>query len=194
MSDSARQAASKRIFASNQLLKAARILRQGGVVAYATEAVFGLGCDPRDRSAVTRLLRLKRRHVRKGLILIAADPEQLTPYVSSIPNKALASWPGPVTWLLEARADTPHWLTGRHASLAVRVSAHPQVAALCRLAGMAIVSTSANLSGQQPVRTYREALRRLGGRVDYVLPGRVGKRRLPSTIIDAASGRVIRPG
>jgi L-threonylcarbamoyladenylate synthase len=178
--------------ASRGISKAARVLRQGGIVAYATEAVYGLGCDPRNRDAVIRLLRLKQRSVRKGLILIAAAPGQLDPYVAELPARARKTWPGPHTWLVKPSANAPRWITGHHDRIAVRVTAHPQAAALCRLADMAIVSTSANTSGHRPVRSYREAVRRFGGKIDYVLRGRVGDRRRPTPIADAVSGKVVR--
>lgn len=180
------------IHSGRALWHAAAVLKRGGVVAHATEAVFGLACDPRRRAAVTRLLAIKRRAAAKGLILIAADAAQLRPYVDELPATARATWPGPHTWLVTPRAGTPGWLTGRHPRLAVRVTAHAQAAALCRAAGMALVSTSANVAGAPPARSYREALRRLGRDVDYVLPGRVGGLRRPTPITDAVTGAVIR--
>ncbi len=179
---------------TGQLLRAARILKNGGIVAYPTEYCFGFGCDPMNRAAVLKLLRIKRRPPAKGLILIAADIAQLAPYVDDIPAHVLATWPGPHTWLLEARADVPRWITGDHPRIALRVTAQPQAAALCRAAGMAIVSTSANRSGGAPVRSYRDAVRRFKGEVDYVLPGRVGDAPAPTPIRDAASSALIRPG
>ncbi|MHB8345625.1 MAG: L-threonylcarbamoyladenylate synthase [Acidiferrobacterales bacterium] len=180
--------------ATDSLRHAAGVLRAGGIVAYATEAVFGLGCDPRNRRAVDRLRRIKQRNVRKGFILIAAKPEQLASYVSFFPPCVLASWPGPHTWLLPARSGKATWVTGRSAAIAVRVTAHPQAAALCRACGTAIVSTSANRAGQHPARNRREVLRRFGRLVDYVLPGRVGGLGRPTPITDAASGRRVRSG
>jgi L-threonylcarbamoyladenylate synthase len=177
-----------------RLQHAADVLRRGGIVAYATESCFGLGCDPMNRTAVLRLLRLKRRHVSKGLIVLAATSAQLAPYIDACPPKVARTWPGPRTWLLTARAGVPFWIKGRHPSIAVRVTAHRQAAALCRAAGMAIVSTSANRRGEAPARSYRETQRRLGAGVDYVLPGRIGKLRRPTPITDAASGRVVRAG
>lgn len=174
--------------------RAAEVIRAGGVVAYATEYCFGLGCNPLDRAAVMRLLRIKRRPPGKGLIVIAASPEQLAPYVAEFPPRVLASWPGPFTWLVPARPGVPGWLTGMSARIAVRVTAHAQAAALCRAAGMAITSTSANRSGQKPARSYRDAVRRLRAEVDYVLPGFVGKARAPTAIRDALTGELIRPG
>jgi L-threonylcarbamoyladenylate synthase len=175
------------------LQQAVRVLRHGGIVAYATEYCFGLGCDPMNRDAVLRLLRLKRRPATKGLIVLAAEVAQLAPYVSEIPAPVAASWPGPHTWLLPAKPGVPGWITGRHDQIAVRVTAHPQAAALCRAAGLAIISTSANRGGEAPARTEREVARRFGNQVDYVLSGSVGDAPAPTPIRDAASGRLIRP-
>lgn len=174
------------------LARAAQIIRQGGLVAYATEHCFGLGCDPLNQRAVVRLLRVKRRTPDKGLILIAANLAQLAPFVAAIPSQAAATWPGPHTWLVEPSKRTPRWITGRHPRVAVRVTAHRQAAALCRAAGMAIVSTSANRAGQEPARDYREVLRRFGTSVDFVLAGRVGDLPAPTPIRDAATGQSIR--
>jgi L-threonylcarbamoyladenylate synthase len=179
---------------NDRLRRAARVIASGGVIAYATESVFGLGCDPRNRDAVMRLLRIKGRSPAKGLILIAADVAQLRPYVDEIPPQVLATWPGPHTWLVTPGASAPRWITGVHPRIAVRVTAHPQARALCLAAGMALVSTSANRSGQAPVRTYREAARRFGKSIDYILPGRVGGRRNPTPIQDAVSGKLVRRG
>ena len=177
-----------------ELIRAARAIQKGGVVAYATEYCFGFGCDPMNRSAVLHLLRIKRRTSDKGLILIAADVDQLDSYVDNIPAPVLATWPGPHTWLLEPREGVPGWITGDHPRIAVRVTAHPQAAALCQAAGMAIISTSANRSGGAPTRSYRETLRRFKGEVDYVLPGMVGDAPAPTPIRDAITDELVRPG
>ena len=179
---------------TGELIRAARIIQQGGVVAYATEYCFGLGCDPMNRAAVLRLLRIKRRSPAKGLILIAAATDQLAPYVEHIPAPVAATWPGPNTWLLPVRDGVPRWITGDHARIAVRVTAHAQAAALCKAAGMAVVSTSANRAGGAPVRSYREAVRRFKGVVDYVLPGLVGDAPAPTPIRDAVTGEIVRAG
>ena len=179
---------------SGRLAEAARAIQKGGIVAYATEYCFGLGCDPMNRAAVLRLLRIKRRPVQKGLILIAADLEQLAPYVDDIPPAVLATWPGPHTWLLLPRDGVPGWITGEHDRIALRVTAPPRAAALCKRAGMAIVSTSANRAGGVAARSFRDTLRRFQGEVDYILPGRVGKAPAPTPIRDAESGVLVRPG
>jgi len=177
---------------ARDLQRAAHILRHGGIVAYATEYCFGLGCDPMNRSAVLRLLRIKRRPIAKGLIVLAADAAQLSLFVDSVPPEVAATWPGPHTWLLTPKGNVPKWITGAHARVAVRLTAHSQAAALCRAADMAIISTSANRAGDLPARTDREVRRRFGKLVDFVLPGFVGDLPAPTPIRDAVTGERVR--
>ena len=178
--------------------RAARIVLAGGVVAYPTEAVFGLGCLPDEPAAVRRVLAIKRRRVRKGLLVIAADFAHLEHLVElprgPMREEILATWPGPVTWVLPARRGVPAWLTGGRATLGVRVTAHPVARALCARAGRALVSTSANVSGRPPCRRLLALRRTLGSAVDYVLAGEVGPAPRPTTIRDAATGRTLRAG
>ncbi|GAA3595095.1 L-threonylcarbamoyladenylate synthase type 1 TsaC [Gibbsiella greigii] len=175
------------------------VLRNQQVIAYPTEAVFGLGCDPDSEKAVNALLALKQRPWEKGLILIAADYAQLLPYIddSALNDqqraRVFATWPGPVTWVIPARPETPRFLTGRFNSLAVRVSDHPLVQRLCRQYGKPLVSTSANLSGQEPCRTSEDVLLQFGQGFP-VLAGSVGGRLNPSEIRDALTGQQIRQG
>lgn len=179
-----------------RVARAAHVVRRGGVIAYPTEAVFGLGCLPREQRAVGRVLAIKRRSWRKGLILIGADFGQLERYVVLPPeprrSEVLASWPGPSTWVLDARAGAPRWVTGARASVAVRVTAHPVAAALCSAVGDALVSTSANLSRRPPHRSLLKLRRELGRRVDYVLAGPLGGLAQPTVIRDARSGLILR--
>lgn len=180
------------------LREAARRLHAGAVIAYPTEAVYGLGCDPLDARAVARLLELKQRPMSAGLILIAAEFAQVESFLEPLPaalrRQAFASWPGPVTWLLPARPEVPVWLRGRHDSLAVRITAHAGSAALCRAFGGALVSTSANPHGRAPARNPLQLHRYFGDRLGYILPGPLGGRGRPSEIRDGRSGRVVRPG
>ena len=170
-------------------------LKRGGLIAYATESCYGLGCDPRNRNAVLRLLKLKQRPQRKGLILIAGDYAQLVPYLqprTPAEQKKLAEdGAQAVTYLMPARPSCPRWLRGAHDTLAVRITAHPGAAALCNSLGMALVSTSANYSGGKSARTYAQC-RKLFGDAVWVLPGKTGKRKRPSTICAWASGRIVR--
>ena len=170
-------------------------LAHNGIIAYATESCFGLGCDPGKAKAVNRILHFKGRPRSKGLILVASDFSQLAPYLTPVSPELRARfnewWPGPYTLLLPAAADCPKWLTGHHHKLAVRITAHPETAQLCHHLGMAIVSTSANLSGKRALKTASACHRVFGKRV-WVLEGRIGKRRRPSTIIDPEQGQVLR--
>ncbi|NOX76273.1 MAG: threonylcarbamoyl-AMP synthase [Gammaproteobacteria bacterium] len=181
-----------------QLKQAARAIHGGGIVAYPTEAVFGLGCDPLNPEAVHKLLALKQRPVDKGLILIASDIRQLAPFIAPLSFKAeaqlAATWPGPHTWLLPARSDTPRWLRGRHNSIAVRVTAHPVAAALCRAAGQPLVSTSANPSGRPPARNAFQTRRYFPSGLDNILHAAVGAEPSPTTIRDLSTKKLIRPG
>lgn len=170
-------------------------LRRGGVIAYPTESCYGLGCDPRNPRAVRRVLALKRRSPAKGMIVIASDARQLTPYIAPLTaglrRDMRAAWPGPHTWLVPASSRCPAFLRGNHDTVAVRVTAHPGAARLCRMAGMALVSTSANLSGGKPARTAKECIR-LFGRRALVIAGPIGTRKRPSTIQHLITKQIIR--
>ena len=183
---------------SLHLERAVRVLRSGGVIAYPTEGVWGLGCDPFDEGAVGRVLRLKGRRAGKGLILVAGDVGQVRPLLVHLPSARRAavegSWPGPYTWIVPVRGKLPRWITGKHRSVALRVSDHEQVAALCRMFGGPIVSTSANLQGRPAARSALAVRRYFRAAVDYVLPGTLGGRRGPTPIRDALTGRLARPG
>ena len=181
---------------SLRLQAAVSALHRGGVVACPTEAVWGLSCDPNNKNAVTRLLALKGRPVGKGLILVAAHENQieflLTDLAGEQRQMLAADWPGPVTWLLPHRNRVPAWISGEHATVAVRVSSHPAVSALCAAWGGPLVSTSANVAGARPAREAFQVRRYFGKGIDYLLPGKVGATGRPTTIRDLASGQIIR--
>lgn len=182
--------------ASLHLNCAVDTLRHGGVIACPTEAVWGLSCDPFCSEAVAHLLALKMRPARKGLILVAASARQLSFVLSGLDEKQRrqldASWPGPNTWLVPHRGRVPANVSGEHDKVAVRVSAHPGVRALCEAFGGPLVSTSANRAGARPALHAFQVRRYFGDGVDYLLPGRLGDSSRPSTIRDLASGEIIR--
>lgn len=174
-------------------------LNDGKVIAYPTEAVFGLGCDPDNQQAVEKLLLLKQRPVEKGLILIASSYEQLRPYIavneiSELQEKRmLGHWPGPVTFVVPASSRTPKWITGKFESIAIRVTDHPVARQLCESVGKPLVSTSANLSGQPPARVWSEVIAQFGHDFD-VVNAATGGRENPSEIRNALTGERIREG
>ncbi|MGH8397924.1 MAG: L-threonylcarbamoyladenylate synthase [Gammaproteobacteria bacterium] len=174
------------------------VILAGGVIAYPTEAVFGLGCDPLKYAAVARILAIKSRDAAKGFILIASQIEQLLSFVApldkSLRHKLEASWPGPITWVVPAARDVPVWLSGGRETLAVRVTAHPVAQQLCKLTGMALVSTSANRSGHPPARTALQVRAHLSEEVDYIVSGATGPGRKPTEIRDALTDKVLRAG
>lgn len=171
-------------------------LRAGGVIAYPTEGVWGIGCDPFDRAAVERLLTIKGRVPDKGLILVASSLQQVEPFLRGLTRdqrqQLAASWPGPITWLVPDNGYAPSWIRGRHASVALRVSDHPVVKTLCAHFGGPLVSTSANRSGR-PVARYPWQVRRQLPELDYILQGALGGRGRPSRIRELNSGNTVRP-
>ncbi|HEX7381992.1 MAG TPA: Sua5/YciO/YrdC/YwlC family protein [Nevskiaceae bacterium] len=182
--------------AGADLAAAVTALRTGGVVAYPTEGVWGVGCDPRDAAAVDRVIALKHRDWRKGLILIAADFDALRSYVqptaSDVLARALGTWPGPVTWVFPAGPGCPERVRGAHPTIAVRVTAHPLAAALCRAFGGALVSTSANQAGAPAALNAQDVRRQLGDGVDVVVPGALGGLAGPTAIRDVLTGAWLR--
>ncbi len=176
--------------------QAARTLSAGGVIAYPTETVYGLGCDPLNVQAVNQILNLKQRPMEKGLILIAASLEQLMPYIA-VSNPALLDklqQPGtrPTTWITPARPGTPQWLTGSHDTIAVRISQHPVVCQLCMNTGSAIVSTSANPSRLTPAHNALAVRRYFGDRLDYLLTAHTKRQARPSQIKTLLDDKILR--
>lgn len=174
--------------------RAADVLLQGGVIAYPTEGVFGLGCLPDDFDAVARILRMKQRGAAKGLILIASSPEQLDGWVSLPENSELPKPdPGhPVTWIVPPGPLVDPLLRGEHAGLAVRVTSNPIAAAICDAVDSPIVSTSANVSGKPTARNRYVLRRQFSRRVDYIVPGDCGPASGPSEIRDFVTGKILR--
>ena len=174
------------------------LLRSGGVLAYPTEAVFGLGCDPLDRRAVAALFALKQRSPTQGVLLIGADFAQVERFIArdavpcAVMEQVRASWPGPATWIFPRSADVPTWIAGAHAGIALRVTAHPAAASLCRAFGGALVSTSANPHGAPPARSAVEVEALFGESLQGLLDAPLGDQTRPTVIRDALSGAIIR--
>lgn len=177
---------------------AQQAFEEGGVIAYPTEAVFGLGCDPDNQEAIEKLLAIKKRPAEKGLILLAANYSQLLPYVDDlgIPQDkrfaVLSRWPDGITQLVPKNPNCPALLCGKFDTIAVRVTSQPDVVALCNAVNKPIVSTSANLSGEEPARTWQEVEASLASEVDFIVKGKTLGFTKPSQIIHALTGETIR--
>jgi len=178
------------------LRKGIDALHSGGVIACPTEAVWGLSCDPFNELAVAKLLTLKRREISKGLVLVAAHESQLDHLLQGLPAPARArlalSWPGPTTWLIPHHHRVPHWVHGNHDTVAVRVSAHLVVGALCENFGGVLVSSSANPSGSRPARHAFQVRRYFGAALDHIVPGALGGAGRPTVIKHLLSDEIIR--
>ena len=176
------------------IAKAADTLLGGGVIAYPTEGVFGLGCMPDDVTAIARILAIKNRDPNMGLILIASNKEQLNDWIdpdaSSIPAADASQ---PTTWIAPAQAQVSALVRGDHSGIAVRLTTNATAAAICDAVDSPIISTSANVTGQPVVRNRYVLRRRFGACVDYIVPGDCGQASGPSEIRDLATGKVLRP-
>lgn len=180
-----------------RLCRAAAVLHAGGVIAYPTEGVYGLGCRPDDWRAVQRLLKLKDRRVSAGLILIAASLDQLDGWIAPTRREARPlseSNGGAVTWIVTAGPMTPDWITGGRTTVAVRVTRHPVAAGLCLASGLPLVSTSANRRGKPAARSSLGVRCRFGHCLDLIVGGSTGGAAGPTEIRHADSGQVIRAG
>ena len=178
-----------------QINYTADIVLRGGVIAYPTEGVWGLGCDPFNERATREILQLKDRPIEKGLILIASSIEQFDFLLHDLPNALLEklqqSWPGPFTWVVPHYNRIPYWITGSHQTVALRVTNHPLVKALCDLTGP-IVSTSANPAGLPSARSRLMVEKYFHKQNILVLNGQLGEAKTASRICDLFSGKVYR--
>lgn len=174
----------------SHISEALELLNNGNVIAYPTEAVYGLGCAAFNQDAVQAILDLKQRPMHKGLILLIADWSQLTSLVANITPMLMepvrATWPGPVTWVFPKADTIPEWLSGQHDGIAIRMTAHPIARALC--ANGPIVSTSANINGQNPAMDLADLYSQFPRGIDAALIGDLGGLNQPSDIFDVRTG------
>ncbi|WP_353667239.1 Sua5/YciO/YrdC/YwlC family protein [Marinomonas sp. THO17] len=183
----------KFISSTNEL---AIILHNGGVIAYPTEAVWGLGCDPFNEMAVKRILTLKSRPEAKGLILITGQADHLQTWADTLPTEAaqrlLNKTKRPTSWVVPDTDITPSWVRGQHASVAIRLSQHPPVKALCQAFGDAIVSTSANPAGLDPALSAEQVINYFGDQLDAIYNAPLGEAAQPSQVKDILTGELFR--
>lgn len=179
-----------------RIKKAIKTLKAGGIIAYPTEGVFGLGCDPFNPAAVHKLLQIKQRSIAKGLVLIASDWEYIKDLVGTVSAKQLmmvkATWPGPYTWVFPANDCVPPWIRGNFETVALRITDHPIANALCKAYAAPIVSTSANIAGKPPLIQVEQVREEFFDKLDFILPGRVGNLSGPTEIRDVITGQILR--
>ena len=179
-----------------QIQEAVTLLNHGCLIAYPTEAVFGLGCLPDKTDTIKRLLNLKQRKKDKGLILLASEISQLEPYLcpveQQIIDKIQSSWPGPNTWILPTPSQTSTLIKGNFETIAVRISAHPVVQALCSQCQSPLISTSANITGESMSYSVSDVQKHFGNSLDFILDAPLGNSNKPSVIRDALTDQVLR--
>jgi L-threonylcarbamoyladenylate synthase len=179
--------------------EAAAILRQGEVVAFPTDTLYGVGCYPFNGAAINRLYAVKQRPAEKGIPILLADPADLDRVAAALPPVAavLAErfWPGPLTLIVPKAAGLPEAISPND-NIAVRIPDHPVARAFIRAAGGSVATSSANTSGSRPARDAAEAYAALAGRIAAVLDGGHVQHGLPSTILDCTTSPpcLLRPG
>lgn len=183
-------------FNRQAVIEATKVLKKGGLIAYPTESVYGLGCDPFNERAVERLLFIKKRPVAKGLIIITHDWRIVQPLVQPIEtnrlSQVMATWPGPATWVFPATDRVPYWIVGAHNTIAIRITNHPIAREICQQFLNPVVSTSANLTNQEPDKNFASVEQHFKHEVDFIVQGEVGGLPNPTPIRDAITGRVLR--
>jgi L-threonylcarbamoyladenylate synthase len=184
------------MFNQKQLDQTVGLIKAGGVIAYPTESVFGLGCDPLNEQAVIKLLSLKQRSVDQGLILIASNVRQVLPLIqpqhADDLARALKTWPGHFTWVFPKSNSVPSWISGKYSSIAVRVSKHPIVKLLCDRLNHPLVSTSANISKQDDLNSIKRIQETFGDKIGFYIDAPTGNEKHASPIRDAHTLNTIR--
>jgi len=184
------------MFNSKQLNQAVAVIKSGGIIAYPTEAVFGLGCDPFNEQAVMELLSLKERPVEQGLILIASNIRQVLPLIkpqhANDLARALKTWPGHATWIFPKSNIVPSWVSGKYKSIAIRVSKHPIVKLLCDELNHPLISTSANISKQNDLDSIKSIQQTFDDKIGFYIDAPTGNEKKASPIRDAHTLQTLR--
>jgi L-threonylcarbamoyladenylate synthase len=170
----------------------------GAVIAYPGDTIWGFGCHPLVKDSIDRILQIKQRSASKGLILLSSELDFCLPYISSdLSTNDIAqlkkSTAQPTTWLIPASHNCPSWLRGEFSTIAIRITCHPFIKALCTELKSPIVSTSANLSGKTTIRNSIQARRLFASQLDYIISGYQPGTGRPSEIKSLESGDIIRP-
>ncbi len=180
--------------------RAVRLIREGGLVAYPTDTLYGVGCNAHDAAAVLRIFNIKRRPRSEPLPILIDNQEQLGDLVAAVPDVAgrlmQRFWPGALTLILRKGRHVSAIVTAGGENLAVRLPDHPIPRSLIRLAGMPIIGTSANIHGSASPATAQHVAFELGDQVDLILDGGRTRHGRESTVVDVTQDapRVVREG
>ncbi len=178
-----------------QIKQAAEKISQGGVIAYPTETIYGVGCDPNSGSALRRILKFKKRTQSKGFIVIASEVQQLSPWLDETWLEWLSQQHPPqiTTWVVPCKKETSPLLRGENTTLAVRISPHPTIKALCAMCG-AITSTSVNVASQLPLNNFVKITQQFSDELDWIIPANMAQPPSPksSRIVDAKTTKIYR--
>lgn len=171
-------------------------LKKGGIIAYPTEGVFGLGCDPFNKKAVLRLLKIKERPIEKGLILVGASQQQFESLALDLSKtdweKINQIFEVPCTWLVPASPKVPIWIRGLHNSVAIRIIQHPIAQKICEFFQNPLVSTSANKTGSPPCLTVKTVRQVFQDKIDLIVEAETLGLNKPSRMIDLLTGKILR--
>ena len=172
----------------------ARFIRRGGIIAYPTESCFGIGCDPKNKKAINKIIKLKKRLRNKNFIIIGSSIKQFNSFINPLNDanneKLFSKWPGPHTWLVNVNNQCSNWLKS-NSRIAIRIPSFSRCQDLVKSIDMAITSSSLNLSGKIPLKNYRDVCRFLPNQVKLI-GGRIGKNKKPSVIQDFKTNNIIR--
>ena len=173
---------------------AAHIIRQGGIIAYPTDTVYGLGCDPFNPNAVAQLNNIKQRKSDKQFILLASDIEQIKPlaFITEQQQSSIMQQQEPTSWIAEAKPSAPVWLCSDEHTVTFRISQHSEAQHLCHTLGHAIISTSANLSKKSPAKNALELHKHFHFSLDKILASNQKLNAKPSKIIRLCDNHIIR--
>lgn len=173
---------------------AAHIIRHGGIIAYPTDTVYGLGCDPYNADAVEKINLIKQRPLNKYFILLASDIKQVQPllHTTKAQQKLITQSDEPTSWIVNASPNAPEWLTNKSHTITIRISHSPTVQKLCSALGHPIISTSANISGRRPAKNALELYQFFYKKVDKILLANKPLTTKPSKIIRLCDNYIIR--
>jgi len=175
--------------------KAAEIIRNGDLIAYPTETVYGLGGAPFNSEAIAKIFTAKGRGENKGIILLIRHTDDLPRLILSVSPAAQtlmdAFWPGPLTLIFKAHPDLPTSLLGGLDTVALRHSSSPTAGQLLTALGGPLTSTSANRSGEPPCRSAQSVQTALGDHLNLILDGGESFEIQPSTLVDVSTDQVV---